>query len=134
MGDRYLQMVMTEFGYAHYFDSDMVAYRVNNPNSMMGQWACNKEKAIKAAKGYALLYREFDKYTGGRYASVIGPMITAREYSWHVLEQDYELIKTNKYRQHAKQLGLKSWLGYLVRVHMPSLARVLDNKKFKQGV
>ncbi len=129
MGDRYWQIIMTEFGYAHYFDSDMVAYRVNNPQSAMGRREADSSKAASAQRGYILLNQEFDNYTNGRYHEIIESVQVRYEYSLYMITQDYKALHAKKYARYAKSLSKKSYLGYLIRVYMPAMARLVDRKK-----
>ena len=129
MGDRYLQLVMTDAGYAHYIDEVTCVYRVGNPDSVMGGWSKSKPKLAESIKGYLRLYDEFNRYTGGKYADAIEPLVIAREYSLLTLEGRYEELRDPAYRAHSKSLGKRSRVAYLMRTTFPGILRVLERTR-----
>lgn len=126
MGDRYLQLVMTSFGYAHYFEEPMCVYRVNNPNSMMGNWARCADKAISSYSGFINLYKEFDKYTQHEYSTIISKLITEREYGLYSLTGDYEHLREPRFKELSSKLRAKSRLAYHLRITFPKVMRILE--------
>lgn len=78
-GDRYLQLVLSAMGYAYYLDKETVCYRTNNPNSVMGSWGENKKKLIENCNEVITMYKEFDRFTGGKYSKRLTHYITLRE-------------------------------------------------------
>lgn len=130
-GDRYIQLTMTEFGYAHYIDEETCAYRVDNPDSMMSRWARDKAAGIKAAESYALLYEEFDRYTRGRYSDVIEPLLVKQRYALHTLKQDYAALRAPEFRAYISGEGRRQRLAYWLRTNMPALAHRLDDRRWR---
>lgn len=128
MGDRYLQLVMTSFGYAHYFDESMCIYRVNNPNSMMGTWGRYVDKAISSNRGFINLYKEFDKYTQYEHTAIISKLITEREYSLYSLTGNYELLREPRFKEFSSKLGAKSRFAYYLRIAFPKVMRKLEQR------
>lgn len=128
-GDRYLQLVLTEGGYAHYLDEVTCVYRVGNPDSMMGMWSRSRGLLADAIRGYLRLYEEFDRYTEGRYSDAIEPLALERRYSLLTLEGRYEELRSPEYRSLSRSLGLRSRAAYLIRTSFPNAARALEGMR-----
>lgn len=120
-GDRFLQLVLTSFGYAHYLDEVVSVYRVNNPKSMMSVWAKDPEAGLKAAKGYVRLYEEFDSYTNGRYHDAIAEQLVERRYIVFAKENDYRSLRKREYLNYARAQGPFILCKHVFRVVFPRL-------------
>lgn len=120
-GDRYLQLVLTEFGYAYYMDEVTSAYRVNNPASMMSQWAASNEATAQSCWGFAYLYRDFNNYTNGKYSSIIEPLQVEREYDALFSVANVASLKNEPYRSYARGKGPRARLGYDLMCAFPKV-------------
>lgn len=118
-GDRYYQIVMTSFGYAHYFDRVCVVYRTNNPSSVMGTWNQDISRWIDTSKRVIALYDEFNRYTQFKYESEISPIRDRREYEILWLSGKYRTIRKTKYFRAAMRSGPKELIRYIFKTIIP---------------
>lgn len=120
-GDRYLQMVMTAAGQAHYIDAETSAYRVNNSNSMMEVWRRNNRRMYESDIALLAFFREFDAYTKGTHHDDVAPWIMRWDYAAARHSGDVHQIRQAKFWQHARQKGLKEVPIYLLTCVSPSV-------------
>lgn len=118
-GDRYYQIVMTSFGYAHYFDRVCSVYRTNNPSSVMGTWNQDISKWIDISRSLIALYDEFNEYTHFKYSSIINPIRDRREYEILWLSGERRLIRKMKYFHAASNSGIQELVKYLCKTLIP---------------
>lgn len=129
VGDRYIQIVLTELGYAHYIPECMVAYRINNKSSMMGQWSSDVSKRTSILKKYCEMYLQLDKWTNEKYHSIIQKLIEEEEYALYSTLIDYKKLKNKKYREIAKRKGFGNLLKYYLRCYAPFLCNAFQRIK-----
>ncbi len=120
-GDRYLQMVMTEAGVAHYMDVESSAYRVNNASSMMEVWRRNNQKMYESDVELLTFFKEFDAYTQGRYHDEVMPWIMRWDYAAARHSGDVKRIRQAKFWHHARQKGPREVPIYLLTCVSPAL-------------
>ena len=130
-GDRYYQIVMTNFGYAHYFDEPMVCYRTNNPSSMMGFWHEDKQSFAQICWKYIYLYREFDEYTEGKYQLLLQRLIMEREYAALCATGDANGLKERTIREYICGLNRTARLKHVVRCLVLGLLSALRSAGWK---
>ena len=114
-GDRYYQLVMTSFGYAHYIDDVCVVYRTNNPASEMGSWNRDITRWIKVSESLIQLYDEFNEYTDNCYEDAINTIRNEREYQVLWLLGKQKSIRKMKYFRAAINGGVLETIKYLFK-------------------
>lgn len=114
-GDRYYQLVMTSFGYAHYIDDVCVVYRTNNPASEMGSWNRDITRWIKVSNSLIKLYDEFNEYTDNEYKDAIDIIRNEREYQILWLLGQQKSIRKMKYLCAAAHGGVSEIIKYLFK-------------------
>lgn len=117
-GDRYYQLVMTSFGYAHYFSEPMIAYRVNNSSSMMSKWRSNKRQMALTLRRHAALYEEIDKLTNYQYADILRALRDSRIYNALWLEGRQNEMRSRRFVEAAKELGLINLIKYIIKSYV----------------
>ncbi|MFT0848758.1 glycosyltransferase [Actinomycetaceae bacterium L2_0104] len=120
-GDRYLQMVMTEAGEAHYMDAITTAYRINNSSSMMEVWRRNNQKMYEGDVEFLHFFLEFDAYTKGRYEKELMPWIMRWDYAAARHSGDARRVRQAKFWRYARQKGGLEVPVYLLTCVSPSL-------------
>lgn len=125
LGDRYFQIVLTELGYAHYIPECTVAYRINNRNSLMGQWNLNRKKRAASLQKYCNLYLQFDEWTNEKYHSTIERLLLEKQYDLFSTLLDSNELKKAKYAQYVRELGIKEQIKYYIRCHFSAIYKKL---------
>lgn len=120
-GDRYMQMVMTQAGYAHFIDIESVAYRINNGQSMMASWRRDNAKMYETDLGFAHLYRDFNDFTGKKYHEILDPYILRWEYAAARHSGVARNVRQARFWHHAQSRGLPETAVYLVTCISPTL-------------
>lgn len=120
-GDRYIQMVMTAAGHAHFIDIESVAYRINNGQSIMASWRRDNAKMYEADLQFAHLYRDFNDFTGKRYQDILDPYILRSEYAAARHSGVAREVRRARFWRHARRQGLSETAVYLVTCISPTL-------------
>lgn len=120
-GDRFIELMLTELGYAHYIDAVTCVYRVNNPNSLTSVWASNPKRNVRKCKQYIRMYKDFDAYTEGKYSPIIHKLILDEEMGLLFYSGDYKSLRKKCYLFRAASKGPYQFAAYLGKAYAPHL-------------
>lgn len=70
-GDLFLETVMTNYGYAHFIDEQMVAYRRDVSDSATDVWEKSIEAYSKQCDGFVMLFESLKDYTDHKYDNIL---------------------------------------------------------------
>ncbi len=127
VGDVPISLYMFSKGYVHYEDCCDVAYRINNPNSWVGQNKGEK-KYIKHLKNSIEVHKTFDEYTEGKYANHIEKVVRKKEVEIYILEKKFNLI-LKEYKDVVKHMSLKEKAYIYIGAYAPFL---VDTRKIRR--
>lgn len=93
-------------GKVNYDNAVMSVYRVNNPDSWVGQNS-SVDKKVKWLSGSIEMYEEINSYTKGLYNTSLNYRIAEREFNLLLLKKDFQTIKQEKYNEVYRNLPMK---------------------------
>lgn len=128
-GDGFLKLALTMQGYAYCISSCTCVYRLGVPGSITTRWKDDKLSLIEYADKFIVMYQEFNRITGEKYADLFLRRILEWEYSVALKSNDYEELRKKKYWTIVKNRGGRSILIYGLACCFPRLYRLL--KKIK---
>ena len=132
LGDYYLQLAATSYGYAHFIDDSTVGYRVNNPLSLTGGWKQNGASWCEQAKKTLTLLSTFNDMTGHRYDEAIQECSVQYEFSIALFNLDKQL-RQKKYRAFAKMSPEISMPKYYLAAYLPKSFKLYRRAKAAFG-
>lgn len=74
-GDLFVESIMTNYGYAHFIDKQMVVYRRDVPNSATSGWEKNKKKYVDACDRFIVLFQHLKEICNHKYDDVFDARI-----------------------------------------------------------
>lgn len=113
-GDRAHQIFLSLHGDACYIDDVTSAYRVNNTNSLMGNWANSSSKMVSVLDSYIELYNFFDTYSKFNFHSAVQEAIDLKLFDKMLLTSERELLSSKSAYKIAARRGLPGILKYLL--------------------
>lgn len=130
-GDYYCQLLATSYGYAHFIDEEMVAYRVANADSMTGKWRDDRTIWTRHAGRVLSMLESFDVKTRHQYSNEIQECALQYRFSIAFENLDSGVLREKTFREYAKTDPSISMLNYWVAVLAPSLYRAIRKMKNK---
>lgn len=130
VGDYALQMMVASHGYAYYIDEVMSAYRIGGNGSWTSRLYSGvniKEKFIEINSGDINLLNEFNKYTNGKYLSIIEKTKLKREFEILLLKNKIKEIKKSKYNLYYDELSIIEKIKINSKFYFPKLySKIID--------
>lgn len=122
-GDRAHQLFLSLCGFAYYLDVVTCAYRVNNPNSVMGEWAKSDERMLAVHDSYIMLYRCFDDYSEFRYHEAVQDAIDLKLFDKMLLTGEKGLVSKESAYRIARERGMSGRAKYRLFCLSPAFYR-----------
>lgn len=121
-GDYPLIINMSLLGKIRYFDDPMCAYR-NNSNSVSATWNKNKKMKIDVNTRFIRMLDDIDVYTNNKFSDDIKAMKDTKEYYNLLLNGEFRLAKSQRYREIYKN-NKASFYIYWLDDYFPWLLRM----------
>ena len=91
-GDLYIESIMTNYGYAHFIDKNMVVYRRNVQNSVTSKWK-NKKTYYKQCERFIEMFQELKILCDHKYDDVFNARICQRKIEKNMCINDKQALK-----------------------------------------
>ena len=130
-GDRAHQIYLSLSGNAAYLDEVTCAYRVNNKQSAMGNWAASRQKAVSTLSSYITLYKCFDRYTNEKFHDNVSYAINEKIYESMFLTGDRFALNPTAAIAVARSRGRSAVLKYILLMISPKLYQRVRNRSWK---
>jgi len=124
VGDVPLKLITTSYGYAHYLDETMSAYRTGVKGSVTYNWrkeSGNKERQVSINKGFLQLFDNFNNFTKDKYKTELDKAKIKFELEIVRLERERKKLKSERYKEYFYRLGLNGRIRYYAKYNFPSL-------------
>ena len=92
-GDAYHKLSKTLFGYAHYFEEPMCAYRRNVTGSATDVWVKNPTAYAKQCDSFIALFTDFQEITEHKYDAVFKMRVCQWKINKYYALRDYAELK-----------------------------------------
>lgn len=136
VGDLPSHLIVTDYGYAYYFDEVMSIYRVGNINSAMNRWKFENKsinKKIENLKGFLFILDKFDLYSNYKYEKYIDDAKKYWEFQIKILEGDIKGLKDDRYNTFYTNITNKEKIKiYLIR-YVPYIYTSISYIKLRIG-
>lgn len=134
VGDKPLMLYFGQLGDVFYINEAMSCYR---QNSVSG-WTTNlvrgrREKILRHLETSVSVYKEFDRYTNGRFTDALKSIILSAEFNASCDRFPYREPLKKKYRTIWKSLPIKSKFRFSLQAIFPHLyPRIEQSRRRKQ--